>query len=69
MRLIDELLSTLPDGPVRNIQVGAFWTAVVVELEGHRRCGLASTLRLWRSARRNAWLNELQSCPIWRCVT
>ena len=45
MRPIDELLTTLPDGPVQDIRVGAFWTAVVVELEGHRRCGLASTLR------------------------
>jgi uncharacterized protein (DUF4213/DUF364 family) len=45
MGLIDELLTTLPDGLVQDVRVGAFWTAVVVELEGHRRCGLASTLR------------------------
>jgi uncharacterized protein (DUF4213/DUF364 family) len=44
MGLIDELLTTLPDGSVRDIRVGAFWTAVVVEFDGHRRCGLASTL-------------------------
>jgi uncharacterized protein (DUF4213/DUF364 family) len=30
---------------VRDIRLGAFWTAVVVELKGHRRCGLASSLR------------------------
>ncbi|MFQ5855334.1 MAG: Rossmann-like domain-containing protein [Anaerolineae bacterium] len=45
MSLIDSLLATLPDGPVREVQVGAFWTAVVVETEGRLRCGLAATLR------------------------
>ncbi len=45
MNIIDDLLATLPDGPVRDLRVGAFWTAVVVEVAGHRRCGLASTLR------------------------
>ncbi len=45
MKLIDDLLNTLPDGPVRDVRVGAFWTAVVVEVGGHRACGLASTLR------------------------
>jgi hypothetical protein len=29
MKLIDELLATLPDGPVRDVRIGAFWTAVV----------------------------------------
>lgn len=45
MKLIDDLLITLPDGQVKELYVGAFWTAVVVETEGRRRCGLASTLR------------------------
>jgi uncharacterized protein (DUF4213/DUF364 family) len=52
MKIIDDLLSTLPDGShgdgdlsVQEVQVGAFWTAVVVEVGSHRRCGLASTLR------------------------
>jgi uncharacterized protein (DUF4213/DUF364 family) len=45
MGLIDDLLNTLPDGSVQNVQVGAFWTAVVVEVKGHQRCGLASSLR------------------------
>jgi uncharacterized protein (DUF4213/DUF364 family) len=44
MAIIDELLAGLPDGPVREVRVGAHWTAVVVELEGRARCGLASTL-------------------------
>jgi uncharacterized protein (DUF4213/DUF364 family) len=45
LNLISDLLATLPDGMVKNIQVGALWTAVVVEIEGHFYCGLASTLR------------------------
>jgi len=45
VKIIDELLSSLPDGPVRELRVGAFWTAVVVEVAGQRQCGLASTLR------------------------
>ena len=52
MSIIDELLSTLPlsspprvgrtGGEVREVRIGAFWTAVVLE-DG--RCGLASALR------------------------
>jgi uncharacterized protein (DUF4213/DUF364 family) len=45
MQLIDDLLATLPDVPLREVKVGAFWTAVVVEVDGQPRCGLASTLR------------------------
>jgi CheY-like chemotaxis protein len=45
MGLMDDLLTTLPDGVVQDVQVGAFWTAVVAEVDGRRRCGLASTLR------------------------
>jgi len=45
MKLVDELLTTLPDGSVREVRIGAFWTAVVVEVTGQSRCGLASILR------------------------
>jgi uncharacterized protein (DUF4213/DUF364 family) len=45
MTLIDKLLTVLPDGVVQEVRVGAFWTAVVVEVAGCQRCGLASTLR------------------------
>jgi hypothetical protein len=45
INLIDDLLTALPDGPVKDVRVDAFWTAVVVEVDGVRRCGLASTLR------------------------
>jgi uncharacterized protein (DUF4213/DUF364 family) len=51
--IIDDLLATLtpplgldcksrPDVPVREVRIGAFWTAVVLENGG---CGLASALR------------------------
>jgi len=43
--VIDNLLDSIGDGLVREIRVGAFWTAVVVEADGKRRCGLASNLR------------------------
>jgi uncharacterized protein (DUF4213/DUF364 family) len=43
MTVIDRLLAGLPEGPVQDVRVGAFWTAVVIEAEGRRRCGLAST--------------------------
>jgi uncharacterized protein (DUF4213/DUF364 family) len=44
MKIIDDLLARLPDGSLREIRVGAFWTAVVVEVAGFQKCGLASTL-------------------------
>jgi hypothetical protein len=44
MKLVDELLAGLPGGSVQDLRVGAFWTAVVVEVKGQERCGLASTL-------------------------
>lgn len=42
--VLDDLISALPDGSVRDVRVGVFWTAVVVEREGALRCGLASNL-------------------------
>jgi uncharacterized protein (DUF4213/DUF364 family) len=45
VKLLDDLLATLPDGSLRDVRVGAFWTAVVVEVDGQSSCGLASTLR------------------------
>ena len=45
LQLIDDLLATLKtDALVRDVRVGAFWTAVVVGKVGKEpRCGLAST--------------------------
>ena len=45
MKILDALLETLSDTPVREVRVGLFWTAVVVEEDGGLRCGLASTMR------------------------
>lgn len=42
---LEKLLASLADGAVRQVCVGAFWTAVVIEQEGQRRCGLAASLR------------------------
>jgi len=44
MTILNELLPQLPDGKVIEAVVGIFWTAVVVEADGKRSCGLASTL-------------------------
>ncbi len=43
--LIEALIETLPDAPVRTVLIGTHWTAVVVEGQGGKRCGLASSLR------------------------
>lgn len=44
--ILDELLSSLrEDGQVRDVRIGPMWTAVVAEIRGRIRCGLASTLR------------------------
>lgn len=44
MQLLTEILSTLPDGEVREVQIGLHWTVVVVETGGVLRCGLSATL-------------------------
>ena len=45
MSIIETLLNSLPaSAPVRQVLVGAFWTAVVLDTDPVR-CGLASTLR------------------------
>ncbi len=44
MSLLDNLLETIPEGKVLDVRIGLHWTAVVVETEGVRQCGLASTL-------------------------
>lgn len=44
MKLIDELLAVVPDGETVRVTIGLHWTAVVVDVAGERRCGLASTL-------------------------
>jgi uncharacterized protein (DUF4213/DUF364 family) len=44
MELLNDLLATLPDGRVAHVNIGLHWTAVVAEVEGQTRCGLASTV-------------------------
>ena len=42
--LFDQLLSTLPNGRVISVNIGANWTAVVVDINGETRCGLAASM-------------------------
>ncbi|MCA9936959.1 MAG: hypothetical protein KC415_23650 [Anaerolineales bacterium] len=44
MKLINELLTVVPDGDTVSVTIGMHWTAVVLDVTGKRRCGLASTL-------------------------
>jgi len=44
MELIRKILETLPDGEVTDVRIGLHWTAVVLQMNGELRCGLASTL-------------------------
>ena len=44
MQLLDDLLTDLPDGEIRQVRIGVHWTAVVADIDGERRCGLASTV-------------------------
>ncbi len=43
--LFDRLLPTLPEGNVVSIHIGLYWTAVLAEVNGEARCGLAATIR------------------------
>lgn len=45
MSLLEELLSQIQMGEVRDVSIGLHWTAVRVQVGGEDRCGLASTLR------------------------
>ncbi len=42
--ILNEILSTLPDGNIEQVCVGLHWTAVTLTVAGELRCGLASTL-------------------------
>ncbi|MCX7608707.1 MAG: DUF364 domain-containing protein [Anaerolineales bacterium] len=43
--LFARLLPTLPEGRIREVCIGLYWTAVLAEVEGNIRCGMAATLR------------------------
>ena len=42
--IFDQLLAIIPDGRLISVNVGLYWTAVVVEVNGETRCGLAATM-------------------------
>lgn len=42
--IFKQIIQSLPDGQVISVSIGLFWTAVVVDLQGVKRCGLAATL-------------------------
>lgn len=44
MSLLSDIIETLPDRSVQEVRIGLHWTAVVVEVDGTSRCGLASTV-------------------------
>ena len=44
MEIFNQLVSSLPEGRIMSVDIGLFWTAVVVECQGVCRCGLAATL-------------------------
>ena len=44
MKLLNDLLATLPPGEVIDVCIGLHWTAVVVISDGEMQCGLASTV-------------------------
>jgi uncharacterized protein (DUF4213/DUF364 family) len=41
--LLEAVLETLPDGKCLHVCIGLHWTAVVVNVQGEQRCGLASS--------------------------
>lgn len=43
-RILEDLLSNLLEGSITKVLIGLHWTAVVAEIEGGQRCGLASML-------------------------
>lgn len=45
MGIIDDLLASVQEGSVQDVLIGAYKTAVVANVKGVRRCGLASTPR------------------------
>jgi len=40
----ERLLPTLPEGKILDVYIGTYWTAVLAEIDGETRCGLAATV-------------------------
>lgn len=45
MKLADDVLGSLPEAQVLEVRIGSHWSAVVIEGDAGRRCGLAATLK------------------------
>ena len=44
MGIFDDLLDAISDGVIVDARIGLNWTAVVADVDGELRCGLASTI-------------------------
>ena len=44
LTFMNRALATLDEGRIHEVLIGVHWTAVVAEVDGERRCGLASTV-------------------------
>jgi|Deesub1362A_J573_1020465.scaffolds.fasta_scaffold00778_3 hypothetical protein len=44
LAILEDLLATLPDGRVERVALGSRWTAVLAQVGGEIRCGMAATL-------------------------
>jgi len=44
LEIFNKLISSLPEGRIVSVDIGLFWTAVVVETNGVRHCGLSASL-------------------------
>jgi hypothetical protein len=40
----NRLAPILPDGEIISVHVSLYWTAVIAEVDGETRCGLAATV-------------------------
>lgn len=66
MSITEDLVKSLPQGKVIEIRIGTHWTAVVVDISGEIRCGLASTLLMSQDHHRQPDVpeaGELESIP------
>jgi uncharacterized protein len=42
--LINQIIDSLPEGKVKQVQVGFFWTLVCIKVNGREQCGLAASM-------------------------
>lgn len=46
MAILSDLINTLPNGDISQVIIGLHWTAVVIDIDDERHCGLATTSRI-----------------------